>query len=50
MPEMNGFELFDRLRNLDKNVKVLFTTALGFSYEVLTGLYPLQNDNDSSDI
>jgi CheY-like chemotaxis protein len=32
MPEMNGFELFDRLRKLDKNVKVLFTTALGFGY------------------
>ena len=29
MPKINGFELYDRSRSIDKNIKALFLTALG---------------------
>ena len=29
MPKINGFELYEKFRTKDKNIKVLFLTALG---------------------
>jgi CheY-like chemotaxis protein len=33
MPKMNGFELYDKIRELDKKVKVSFVTASEMFYE-----------------
>jgi two-component system response regulator ChvI len=33
MPKMNGFELYDRIRKLDKKVKISFITASEMFYE-----------------
>jgi CheY-like chemotaxis protein len=33
MPKMNGFELYDRIRELDKKVKISFVTASEMFYE-----------------
>lgn len=40
MPKMNGFELYKKLRNLDNNVKVCFTTAYESYYDALKEYYP----------
>jgi DNA-binding response OmpR family regulator len=40
MPKINGFELYRRLSNKDKNVKVCFMTAYELYYEVLKKDYP----------
>ena len=33
MPEVNGFDLYEKLREIDSNVKVCFLTASEFFYE-----------------
>jgi CheY-like chemotaxis protein len=33
MPKMNGFELYDKIRELDKKVKISFVTASEMFYE-----------------
>ncbi|HKG31082.1 MAG TPA: response regulator, partial [Nitrososphaeraceae archaeon] len=33
MPKMNGFELYDKIRELDKKVKISFVTASEMYYE-----------------
>jgi CheY-like chemotaxis protein len=33
MPKMNGFDLYDKIRELDKKVKISFVTASELFYE-----------------
>lgn len=33
LPKMNGFELYERIKRVDKNVKVCFLTAGEINYE-----------------
>jgi two-component SAPR family response regulator len=33
MPTMNGFELYQKIREIDKNIKVRFLTASEINYE-----------------
>lgn len=40
MPKINGFELYRRLNDKDKNVKVCFITAYELYYEELKKDYP----------
>jgi hypothetical protein len=42
MPNMNGFELFDKLRELDSNVKTCFLTAASEIYyeDVIKDAFP----------
>ncbi len=40
MPKMDGFKLFEELRKLDKDVKVVFVTAFDVNYEALRTIYP----------
>ena len=42
MPRMNGFELYDKVRELDSNVKICFLTAASEIYynEVIKEAFP----------
>ncbi len=40
MPKINGFELYNRLRDKDRNVKVCFLTAYETYYNILKKDYP----------
>ena len=42
MPKMNGFELYDKIRELDKKVKISFITASEMFYEEIRrkGAFP----------
>jgi two-component SAPR family response regulator len=40
MPKMNGFELFEKLREIDSNVKICFITAYEAYYQSLKELSP----------
>ena len=40
MPKMNGFELYQQLKNLDDKVKVCFITAYEIYYRALRDLFP----------
>jgi DNA-binding response OmpR family regulator len=40
MPKMDGFKLFEELRKLDKDIKVVFVTAFDVNYEALRTIYP----------
>ena len=40
MPQMNGFDLYRKLKNIDDNVKYCFMTAYGVYYETLKKDYP----------
>ena len=48
MPKMNGFELYDKLRELDGEIKVLFLTATGeICYiEFIKETFPGSNEKD----
>jgi two-component system, OmpR family, response regulator ChvI len=43
MPQMNGFELYEKIRKIDNNVKVCFITAFEVYYESLRELFPTVN-------
>jgi CheY-like chemotaxis protein len=43
MPDMNGFELYQKILELDVNVRVCFITAGEANYEALRELYPNVN-------
>jgi DNA-binding NtrC family response regulator len=36
MPEINGFQLYHKLKSINKDVKVLFATCLEIAEEILT--------------
>jgi response regulator RpfG family c-di-GMP phosphodiesterase len=40
MPQMNGFDLYRKLKNKDDNVKYCFMTAYEVYYETLKKDYP----------
>ena len=41
MPKMNGFELYQQLKNIDDKVKVCFITAYEIYYRALRDLFPM---------
>src|SRR5215210_7084111 len=43
MPKMNGFELYDKIKKIDKNVKVLFISAFEIDHAVIRKQYPALN-------
>ena len=46
MPEMDGFSLYEKIKNLDDKVIICFLTAAGDDYyEILKKHYPSINDN-----
>jgi len=47
MPEINGFELYDKLKSRDPKIKTLFITALSYlkAYNTQSGkVYPLKGE------
>jgi two-component system catabolic regulation response regulator CreB/two-component system response regulator ChvI len=40
MPEMNGFQLYEKLIKLDKGCKICFVTAFEAYYESLKEFFP----------
>jgi two-component system, OmpR family, response regulator ChvI len=40
MPKMNGFELYQQLKNIDGKVKVCFITTCEVYYQSLRDLFP----------
>lgn len=40
MPEMNGFELCEKILKIDTNVKVCFVSAGGVNHEAIREIYP----------
>ena len=40
MPQMNGFELYDKIKEMDNNVKVSFISAYDVDYKALTEQFP----------
>jgi DNA-binding response OmpR family regulator len=40
MPQMNGFDLYRKLRKIDDNVKYCFMTAYEIYYDILKKRYP----------
>ena len=46
MPNMNGFDLYEKIRKIDDNVKVCFLTAGEINYKIFKELYPkIQKDD-----
>lgn len=43
MPEIDGFEVFEKLEEIDKDVKVCFITGFDFNYLALREIYPSLN-------
>ena len=43
MPEIDGFELYEKLEEIDKDVKVCFITGFDFNYLALREIYPSLN-------
>jgi two-component SAPR family response regulator len=41
MPKMNGFELYDKIKKIDNNVKVCFITAAYVNYEAVREMFPI---------
>ena len=41
MPKINGYELYDKLRNIDNKVKSCFITAYEINYKALREQFPL---------
>src|SRR5215208_4819597 len=40
MPKMNGFELYDKMKQIDNKVKVCFVTAYEVNYQALREVFP----------
>lgn len=40
MPKMSGYELYDKIRDIDAKVKSCFITAYDINYQALRGLFP----------
>ena len=40
MPKMDGFQLYDRMKDIDNKVKVCFITAYEVNYEALRKVFP----------
>jgi two-component system catabolic regulation response regulator CreB/two-component system response regulator ChvI len=40
MPKMDGFELYDKIKNIDKSVKVFFISAFEIDHAAIRRQYP----------
>jgi DNA-binding NtrC family response regulator len=40
MPKMDGFQLYDKMKDIDNKVKVCFITAYEVNYEALRKVFP----------
>jgi two-component SAPR family response regulator len=40
MPKMNGFELYNKLHQIDENVKICFITAYEIYYDEFKRMFP----------
>ena len=40
MPKMDGFQLYDRMKDIDNKVKVCFITAYEVNYEAMRKVFP----------
>ena len=43
MPNLNGFELYSKIRELDENIRVCFITAFEFYYDEFRRVFPKLN-------
>jgi CheY-like chemotaxis protein len=46
MPVMDGFRLYQLIKQIDNKAKVLFATAYHINYEVLRGYFPIKEEID----
>jgi DNA-binding response OmpR family regulator len=44
MPQINGFELYEKLRKIDSNVKACFITAHDVHYQSLKEIFPARKE------
>ena len=44
MPQINGFELYEKFRKLDSNVKACYITADDVHYQSLTEIFPASKE------
>ncbi len=49
MPVMDGFRLYQLIKQIDNKPKVLFATAYNLNYEVLRGYFPIKDENNEID-
>jgi DNA-binding response OmpR family regulator len=49
MPVMDGFRLYQLIKQIDNKPKVLFATAYQLNYEVLRGYFPIKDENNEID-
>lgn len=40
MPKIEGFELYDKIKQIDKKVKVCFSSSLSMNYQALRIMFP----------
>ena len=40
MPKLDGFQLYEQMKNIDDNVKVCFITAYMINYDAIRNLFP----------
>ena len=45
MPTINGFELYTKIRKIDKNIKICFLTAGDINYKVFEEVYSTVEKN-----
>ena len=51
MPTIDGFRLYQRIKQIDNKPKVLFASAFYVHYDVLRGYFPIEdNNNDIEEI
>ena len=43
LPKMDGFELYDKMKEIDNKVKVCFMTAYEINYKALRAIFPLSD-------
>ena len=46
LPNMDGFELYDKMKEIDNKVKVCFMTAFDINIKALRAVFPLSSDLD----
>jgi signal transduction histidine kinase/ActR/RegA family two-component response regulator len=46
MPQMDGFGLYEEIRNIDNKVKVCFITAFEVNYQAMRAVFPATTTND----
>ena len=45
LPKMDGFELYDKIKEMDNKVKVCFMTAYEINYKALRAIFPSQESD-----